>query len=99
MLSQASRSSVTIWEETAPVKLTRRHCPPSGLQSGVRILISEEWCFTLRLCGNRGPRFEVSHLRYASLTRCLNLSALVTCHTLYVVLTTWQSAVFLLNSR
>ena len=28
-----------------------------------------------------------------------NLSALVTSHTLYVVLTTWQSAVFLLNSR
>src|SRR3989442_1604545 len=69
MLSQASRSSVTIWEETAPVKLTRRHCPPSGSQSGVRILISEEWCFTLRLHGNQGSRFEVSHLRYASLTR------------------------------
>ena len=33
------------------------------------------------------------------LTQCLNLSALVTCHTLYVVFTTWQSAVFLLNSR
>ena len=32
------------------------------------------------------------------LTTCLDLSALVTCHTLYVVLTTWQSAVFLLNS-
>ena len=35
----------------------------------------------------------------AGLTRCLNLSALVTCHTLYVVFTTLQSAVFLLNSR
>jgi hypothetical protein len=33
------------------------------------------------------------------LTRRLDLSALVTCHTLYVVFTTWQSAVFLLNSR
>ena len=33
------------------------------------------------------------------LTSYRNLSALVTCHTLYVVLTTWQSAVFLLNSR
>ena len=29
----------------------------------------------------------------------LNLSALVTCHSLYVVLTTWQRAVFLVNSR
>jgi hypothetical protein len=36
---------------------------------GVRILINQEWCFTLRLHANRGPRFEVSHLRYASLTR------------------------------
>src|SRR4030095_160577 len=35
----------------------------------------------------------------AGLTSCHNLSALVTCHTLYVVLTTWQSAVFLVNSR
>ena len=35
----------------------------------------------------------------AGLTPYRNLSALVTCHTLYVVFTTWQSAVFLLNSR
>ena len=33
------------------------------------------------------------------LTSYRNLSALVTCHTLYVVFTTWQSAVFLVNSR
>ena len=33
------------------------------------------------------------------LTSHRNLSALVTCHTLYVVFTTWQSAVFLVNSR
>src|SRR6185436_21167779 len=32
-------------------------------------------------------------------TQQFNLSALVTWHTLYVVLTTWQSGVFLLNSR
>jgi len=36
---------------------------------------------------------------FAGLTAYLDLSALVTCHTLYVVFTTWQSAVFLLNSR
>jgi hypothetical protein len=35
----------------------------------------------------------------AELTSYHNLSALVTCHTLYVVFTTWQSAVFLVNSR
>ena len=41
VLSQASRSSVTLWEETAPVKLTRTHGPPSGFtEIGVRILIS-----------------------------------------------------------
>ncbi len=69
VLSQASRSSVTIWEETAPVKLTRRHCSPPGSQAGVRILISKEWCFTLRLHISRSRCFKVSHLRYASLTR------------------------------
>ena len=69
MLSQASRSSVTLWEETAPVKLTRTHCPSPGLQDEVRILISEEWCFTFRLNEHRSTHFKVSHLRYASLTR------------------------------
>ena len=69
MLSQASRSSVTLWEETAPVKLTRTHCPPAGLQHGVRILIKKEWCFTLRLQEHRSTPFKVSHLRYASPTR------------------------------
>src|SRR5688572_28174086 len=63
MLSQASRSSVTLWEETAPVKLTRRHCPSSGLQSEVRILINKEWCFTLRLHPDLNRDFKVSHLR------------------------------------
>ena len=35
----------------------------------VRILVNEEWCFTLRLDENLSPRFKVSHLRYASSTR------------------------------
>ncbi len=30
MLSQPSCSSVTLWEETAPVKLPTRHCPHPG---------------------------------------------------------------------
>ncbi len=30
VLSQASNSSVTVWEETAPVKLTRWHCLSPG---------------------------------------------------------------------
>ena len=69
VLSQALRSSVTLWEETAPVKLTRRHCPSPGSQVEVRILINEEWCFTFRLQRNLSRAFTVSHLRYASLTR------------------------------
>jgi hypothetical protein len=40
-----------------------------------------------------------SKLRSCELTSCLDLSALVTCHTLYFLLSSWQSAVFLLNSR
>ena len=40
-----------------------------------------------------------SELRDCSLTPCLDLSALVTCHTLYILFTSWQSAMFLLNSR
>ena len=30
VLSQPSRSSVTLWEDTAPVKLTGCHGPPAG---------------------------------------------------------------------
>ena len=40
-----------------------------------------------------------SELRPYGLTTYRNLSALVTCHSVYVVLTTWHRAVFLLNSR
>ena len=69
MLRVPSRSSVTVWEETAPVKLTRRHCPSPGLQAEVRILINKEWCFTFRLHRDRSRDFNVSHLRYASLIR------------------------------
>eukprot|EP01026_Neomeris_dumetosa_P019802 TRINITY_DN17_c0_g1_i3.p2 TRINITY_DN17_c0_g1~~TRINITY_DN17_c0_g1_i3.p2 ORF type:complete len:287 (-),score=6.21 TRINITY_DN17_c0_g1_i3:23-883(-) len=35
MLNQASHSSVTLWEEAAPAKLTRKHCPvPSQWDHG-----------------------------------------------------------------
>src|ERR1043166_5337086 len=69
MLRVPSRSSVTLWEEAAPAKLTRRHCPSPGSRAEVRILINKEWCFTLRLCPDRNRDFIASHLRYASLTR------------------------------
>ena len=70
VLRVPSRSSVTFWEETAPVKLTRKHCPlPRFRGISVRILINKEWCFTLRLHDNLSHHFKVSHLRYASLIR------------------------------
>lgn len=48
ILRVPSRSSVTFWEETAPVKLTRKHCPPSRFREiGVRILENKGWYFTL----------------------------------------------------
>ena len=34
MLSQTSRSSVTFWEDTAPVKLTGCHCPSAWFKAG-----------------------------------------------------------------
>src|SRR5260370_35963913 len=69
MLRSPSRSPVTIWAEAAPVKLTRRHCPPPGSQAEVRILIIKKWCFTFRLRRNRSRGFKVCHLRYVSITR------------------------------
>src|SRR5687767_13781536 len=67
MLSPASRSSVTFWEEAAPAKLTRRQCPSPGYTGiEVRILIHKEWCFTFQLCPDRDRDFNASHLRYAS---------------------------------
>src|SRR5947209_17985717 len=69
MLRVPSLPSVTIWDETAPVKPTRRHCPTPGSQAEVRILIIKKWCFTLRLRRNRSRGFKVSHLRYVSITR------------------------------
>src|ERR1700710_250624 len=41
-LSQLSHSSVTLWEDTAPVKLTDCHCPRLDR---VRIFSYKGWCF------------------------------------------------------
>ena len=70
ILRVPSRSSVTLWEETAPVKLTRKHCPlPRFRGISVRILINKKWCFTLQLHDNLSHHFKVSHLLYVSLIR------------------------------
>src|ERR1043166_7878679 len=44
-LSQASYSSVTLWEDTAPVKLAGCQCPSAGLRLEVRLSSIEGWCF------------------------------------------------------
>jgi len=40
-----SRSSVTLWEETAPVKLPTTHCPESGCRITVRLSMMQGWYF------------------------------------------------------
>ena len=40
------RSSVTLWEETAPVKLPDEHGPDAGLTASVRTDDSPGWYFT-----------------------------------------------------
>ena len=61
------RSSVTLWEETAPVKLPDEHGPDPGLGS-VRISAIPGWYFTLRLHRGWRPGFEASHLSYTDIT-------------------------------
>src|SRR6516165_9982417 len=43
--SEPSRSSVTLWEETAPVKLPTMHCPRSGSRTKVRTSNRSGWYF------------------------------------------------------
>src|SRR4051794_31622207 len=45
-LSQTSHSSVTLWEDTAPVKLTGCQCPSPRLMGlEVSVSSSQGWCF------------------------------------------------------
>src|SRR6267378_2052167 len=53
-LSQPSYSSVTLWEDTAPVKLTGCQCPQSRLWTWVRFSNSTGWCFIVdSICPER----------------------------------------------
>ncbi len=45
VISQSLYSSVTLWEETAPVKLPTRHCFYSGLRNKIRKPIFIGWYF------------------------------------------------------
>src|SRR4051794_9415933 len=45
-LSQTSHSSVTLWEDTAPVKLTGCQCPsPRSMGLEVSVSSFQGWCF------------------------------------------------------
>ena len=60
-------SSVTLWEETAPVKLPDEHGPAGGLPA-VRHDVIPGWYFTLRLAGGWRRRVAASHLCYTERT-------------------------------
>ncbi len=45
--SVPSNSSVTLWEETAPVKLPTIHCPQPGLRAKVRTSNTPGWYFNV----------------------------------------------------
>ena len=62
-ISQPSCSSVTLWEETAPVKLPTRHCPQPGSRVYVRTPAIKGWYFK-RLHADWRPRFKASHLSH-----------------------------------
>ena len=61
------RSSVTLWEETAPVKLPDEHGPGPGY-GPVRTSVISGWYFTLRLPGGWRRRIAASHLCYTERT-------------------------------
>ena len=65
------RSSVTLWEETAPVKLPDEHGPVAGCAT-VRTNVVSGWYFMLRLPDGWRRRITASHLCYTekTLTQC-----------------------------
>ena len=60
-------SSVTVWEETAPVKLPDEHGPAGGLPA-VRHDVHPGWYFMLRLPDGWRRRITASHLCYTGRT-------------------------------
>ena len=60
-------SSVTVWEETAPVKLPDEHGPVRGYLT-VRASVHSGWYFMLRLPDGWRRRIAASHLCYTERT-------------------------------
>ena len=65
-----SQTSVTLWEDSAPEKLTCYHCPAAGSRREVRHLTNKEWYFIFRLSPTLERGFGVSHLFYALKVKC-----------------------------
>ena len=61
------RSSVTLWEETAPVKLPDEHGPVAG-HATVRTSVHSGWYFMLWLPDGWRRRIAASHLCYTERT-------------------------------
>ena len=61
------RSSVTVWEETAPVKLPDEHGPAAGY-AAVRTSVHSGWYFMLWLPDGWRRRIAASHLCYTERT-------------------------------
>ena len=70
-LSLPLHSSVTLWEETAPVKLPDEHGPDAGLTASVRTDDSPGWYFTdgsptAGAAGSLPPTYATQKERWAS---------------------------------
>ena len=76
-ISQPSCSSVTLWEETAPVKLPTRHCPQPGSRVYVRTPAIKGWYF------RTAPRRLASTLQ--SLPPILHIRTSVQCQAIVKV--------------
>ena len=101
-LSVLPRGDCIFTNTSTSLSLRRRQCGHRYAIRAGRNLPDKEFRYlrtvivTADIHGDLGSELRPAE---AGLTTYLDLSALVTCHTLYVVFTTWQSAVFLLNSR
>ena len=66
VISKPSCSSVTLWEETAPVKLPTRHCPRPRFVIFVRTSNVKGWYFKVALHNDWRHCFKGSHPSYTS---------------------------------
>jgi hypothetical protein len=72
VMSRPLHSSVTLWEETAPVKLPSSHCPPPGFTGiSVRTQTQTGWYFTVpstpaETGASKGPTYPTQFVLVSS---------------------------------